>query len=71
MKEFKNGDHKSDIKIICLFVYNFVMLFEWWPTQEYLTMFWLYTTYGGIKLLKSLYILDVSPIMFCRALVFF
>jgi len=39
-------------------------------TQKDLTMFWLYTTYGGIKLLKSLYILDASPITYCRTLVF-
>jgi hypothetical protein len=37
-------------------------------TQKDLNMFWLYTTYGIIKLLKSLYILDASPITNCRIL---
>jgi hypothetical protein len=40
-------------------------------TQKDLTMFWQYTTYGDIKLLKSLYILDASPITYCKTLVFF
>jgi len=39
-------------------------------TQKDLTMFWQYTTYGDIKLSKSLYILDASPITYCRTLVF-
>jgi len=57
---------KSDIKFY-LFIFNFVVLFEWWPyTKTNLTMFWLYTTYEGIKLLKSLYILHASPITYCR-----
>jgi len=39
--------------------------------QKDLNMFWLYITYGGIQLLKSLYILDASPITYCRTRDFF
>jgi hypothetical protein len=57
----------SLIFIILLFFQIFGVVQD--HSQEYLIVFWLQTIYGGIKLLKSLYILAKNPRNHCKVLV--